>query len=254
MTEPSAPVEQPVLILIHGATLNGEMWGPVRRHLDRSFRVLTPDLPGHGSRRHERFTMASAAQTVQAAVRSVAPAPVILVGDSLGGYTALASAAAVPAEQLRGLVVGGCTANLEGFQTMLHFNAKATLFKILLALFGEEKIVRSSEGKVRKLLADNGVHADDIDRIIAAGLSFKVFEQAVDELRGVDYFGKLAAIKQPVLLLNGDKDHVMLHQEARFLKAGPHVSGQRFDCEHGVSLVRGQGFAEALTRFAKRVR
>lgn len=253
MTETAASSSLPVLVLIHGATLNGEMWAPVRRHLDRSFRVLTPDLPGHGSRRHERFTMASAVQTVQAAVRSVAPAPVILVGDSLGGYTALSAAAAVPPEQLRGLVVGGCTANLEGFQTMLHFNAKVLLFKVLLALFGEERLIQRSEGKVRKMFAENGVHAEDADRILHAGQSFKVFEQAVDELRGVDYFGKLAAIKQPVLLLNGDKDHVMLRQEARFLKAGPHVSGQRFDCEHGVSLLRGAGFAEALTRFAKRV-
>lgn len=253
MNEATASSGLPVLVLIHGATLNGEMWAPVRRHLDRSFRVLTPDLPGHGSRRNEPFTMSGAVQTVQAAVRSVAPAPVVLVGDSLGGYTALSSAAAVPTEQLRGLVVGGCTANLEGFRTMLHFNAKVLLFKTLLAVFGEEKLARSSEAKVRKMFAENGVHAEDADRILDAGQSYKVFEQAVDALRGVDYYGKLAAIQQPVLMLNGDKDHVMLRQEARFLKAGPHVSGQRFECAHGVSLLRGAEFADALTRFVKRV-
>src|SRR5450830_853473 len=40
----------PVLILIHGATWNGRVWDVVRPQLDTAYRVLTPDLPGHGAR------------------------------------------------------------------------------------------------------------------------------------------------------------------------------------------------------------
>ena len=104
----------PVLILIHGATGNGRMWDAVRRHLGTRWAVIAPDLPGHAARRDEPFTLAAAVETVAAAVRSVAPRPVVLAGDSLGGYTALAAAAAVPAGQLRGLVLAGCTANMTG--------------------------------------------------------------------------------------------------------------------------------------------
>src|SRR5689334_1905374 len=96
----------PALVLIHGATLSGAMWAPLRRHLDPRLQVLAPDLPGHGSRRGERFTLEGAVETVRQAVEALAPAPVLLVGDSLGGYTALSSAAALPQDRLLGLVAG----------------------------------------------------------------------------------------------------------------------------------------------------
>ena len=86
----------PVLILLHGATLNGRMWDPVRRYLDPAYRVIAPDLPGHGTRRNEPYTVEAAVAAAVAAAQSVAPAPVILVGDSLGGYTSIASASALP--------------------------------------------------------------------------------------------------------------------------------------------------------------
>ncbi len=58
MHEPGAPT----LILLHGATLNGRMWDPVRRALDPRWRVLTPDLPGHGARSAERYTLPTAGE------------------------------------------------------------------------------------------------------------------------------------------------------------------------------------------------
>jgi pimeloyl-ACP methyl ester carboxylesterase len=48
---------QPTLILLHGATLNGHMWDPIRRHLNPGYRILAPDLPGHGVRRHQSFEL-----------------------------------------------------------------------------------------------------------------------------------------------------------------------------------------------------
>jgi pimeloyl-ACP methyl ester carboxylesterase len=240
----------PVLILIHGATLNGHMWDPVRRHLDPRLRVLAPDLPGHGQRRGERFTMAAAVATVAAAARAVAPAPVVLAGDSLGGYTALSAAAALPTAQLRGLVLGGCTANLSGLATMVHFTPKALLLKTLVALLGERRLIASTSAKVRQMLADAGVVAEDIDALLGAGLSVGVFAQAVAALRGVDYRGRLAAITQPVLLVNGDDDKVMLRQEADFLAAARQGRGQRYACAHGVSLLRSAEFAGLLGGFA----
>ena len=71
-------LEKPVLVLIHGATANGRMWAPVRRILEaRGYRVLTPDLPGHGARRAEPFSLQAAVHTVVEAVASVEPAPVV---------------------------------------------------------------------------------------------------------------------------------------------------------------------------------
>ena len=246
------PDDGPVLILVHGATLNGRMWDPVRRHLDPALRVLAPDLPGHGSRRNERFTMDAAVTTVVQAARSVAPAPVVLAGDSLGGYTALAAAAALPREQLRELLVGGCSGNIAGFAMLSHFIAKTWLFKTMLGLFGEDRLVLRMAVQVRALLRSADVCDADIDAIVQAGLSARVFAQAVQALRGVDYRARLAAITQPVCLLNGDQDKVMIRQEASFLAAAQRGSLQRWDCGHGVSLLRSREFAALLTAAAAR--
>ena len=42
------PSSQPAVILVHGATLNGRSWDPVRRLIDPRLHVLAPDLPGFG--------------------------------------------------------------------------------------------------------------------------------------------------------------------------------------------------------------
>lgn len=244
------PSSKPVLILIHGATLNGQMWAPVRRHLDASLRVLAPDLPGHGVRRGEAFTLEGAVATVLAAARSVSDSAVVLAGDSLGGYTALASAGALPQAQLRGLVLSGCSANLEGFATLSHFLLKASVFKTLLALFGEPRLLKSMSGKVRKMLDDAGVQPGDAELLLNAGLSIKAFPEAVQALRGIDFRGKLAALHQPVCLVNGDQDAVMLRQEASFLAAAQRATQHRFDCGHGVSLLKSAELAALISRFA----
>ena len=53
----------PTLVLLHGATFNAHMWDAVRRHLDPKYRVIAPDLPGHGSRLGEPFSFAGAIAT-----------------------------------------------------------------------------------------------------------------------------------------------------------------------------------------------
>lgn len=82
------------------------MWDPVVAALGAEFQVHTPDLPGHGARAGEPFRMAAAVAMVREVVEAVAPAPVVLGGDSLGSYVALASAPNL-GDRLRGLVLAG---------------------------------------------------------------------------------------------------------------------------------------------------
>jgi hypothetical protein len=57
--------------------------------------VITPDLPGHGARMDERFTLAGGIATIEAAVAD-APGPVFLGGFSLGGYLAAGRSTCCP--------------------------------------------------------------------------------------------------------------------------------------------------------------
>jgi len=242
----------PVLVLIHGATLNARMWDPVRPHLDPLYGVVCPDLPGHGARRAEHFTLQGAVASVVAAVESIAPAPFILVGDSLGSCTAMASASALPHERLKGLVLSGATFNMTGM-VAVPATLMGVFFGALTTLFGEQRII---EQRMPNLLGPGrfNLQPADVRAIISAGMSIKVFGQAVRALRGVDFRAKLAAISQPTLIMNGDLDKPNVRGEASFLAAAQHATSFRFaHCEHGVSLFRPREFAQQVNAFAQRV-
>lgn len=242
---------QTTVILIHGATLNGASWGPVRRHLERAgLRVLTPDLPGHGKRRGEPYSLPAAVKTIADLAATLDGGPVILAGDSLGGYTAQASAAYLPREQLKGLVLGGSSHEFIGWPT-IPYRAKAWLFRAMFAVKDERKVVQQ---KVPGLLREFGLEEGDIAATMAAGFSLAVFPQAVAALCGVDFRATLAAIPQPVMFINGDLDKIHVRGEADYVAAAQDATVHRFaGCEHGVSLRRSGDYAELVRQFTQRV-
>lgn len=240
--------EKLTLILIHGATCNSRMWDAVCRNLDPRFRVVALELPGHGARRNEKFTLDGAVATVVEAARAVMPSPVVLVGDSLGGYTAMASASSLAREQLQGLVLGGCSANVMGWAS-LPFLVQAVTFKVLIALFGESRLIRQN----RPMLVKLGMGEPDVQAVVDAGMSLGAFEQVVLALLGIDFRQMLAGIEQPVMIVNGSRDKPMVRQEAGFLAAGQQISGRRIDCEHGASMLRSAEFAGLVNDFASLV-
>ena len=243
-------MHQPAIILIHGATLNGRSWDPVRRLIDPRLRVLAPDLPGHGARRGEAYTLQAGVETVVAAARSLGDAPFILAGDSLGSYTSQAAAGALPQDRLKGLVLGGASHEFIGAPT-LPYIAHALLFRVMIALFGEDKLLAR---KMPTTLRTFGMSGEDADNTLAAGMSLKVFPQAVAALRGNDFRAMLARIEQPTMFINGDADTNHVRGEARYVAAARQATVHRFpDCEHGVSLRRSAQYATLLNAFARRV-
>ena len=100
-------------MFVHGTRTSSEIWAPqveeMRRH---GHHVVAVDLPGHGLRLTERFTRAAALTTIGDAVAGC-PAPPLLVGLSLGGYTSLAYAAANQ-HAVTGVVLSGCSTEIRG--------------------------------------------------------------------------------------------------------------------------------------------
>ena len=99
----------PVVLLIHGSPGNGKAWQRVGERLAERFRIVAPDLPGHGATTPQPAgampDVAYAATLVEALVPIVG-APAVLAGHSYGGVVALAVA-------LRGRVSLGALALLE---------------------------------------------------------------------------------------------------------------------------------------------
>jgi pimeloyl-ACP methyl ester carboxylesterase len=240
----------PVLVLLHGATGNGRMWDPIRRILEpRGYRVLAPDLPGHGARRDQRFRLEAAVQVVAETVRSVAPAPVLVAGDSLGGYVSMAAAAALPPERLVGVVASGCTLVFEG-NALWPLRIKGLVNRLLVAVVGEKRLLgKRFVAELGKL----GVAEADAHALIDAGVNIAAFGDCVAALTGVDFPAKLAPVKAPVLFVNGGADKPMLRDLARYRAAVPAARHELFPgVEHGVSLRKSAEFADLVDDFARK--
>ena len=239
----------PVLILLHGAGGNQAMWNPVRRLLDPRWRVVALDLPGHGSRSDGHFTLEGAVEVVAAEVRRLAPARVVLVGDSLGGYVSMASAWTIPPERIAGLAIGGCTQDIAG-KTLRQLRRRKLAMRAMAALLGPKRLLaRSADALVKKGVLGR----EDVNALVAGGLRLAAWGEAVDALADRDFLGKLPQIQPPILFINGDKDAGPVAGEARFLAAARRADVARFPCEHGVSLWMPAEFAAAVDRFVERL-
>lgn len=102
----SGPHDAPPVVLVHGLGATNASMLPLVSALSRNFRVLAPDLPGHGGT--EARGDAHAAQFLGnwllAFLRETCDQPAVLVGNSLGGRTSL-EAALISPDDVRGLVL-----------------------------------------------------------------------------------------------------------------------------------------------------
>ncbi len=101
------------IVLVHGTRTSSAIWEAQEEALRRSGHLTTAvDLPGHGARTDERFTLEGAMTTIDRAVLDCERPP-LLVGLSLGGYTSLAYAAEGQ-QKLAGVMLSGCSTEIAG--------------------------------------------------------------------------------------------------------------------------------------------
>jgi 3-oxoadipate enol-lactonase len=108
------PADAPALVLLHAIATNGEMWSPQIGPWSARFRVLRPDLPGHGGSAPPAgpVSLADMAQAVRDTLDTHGIAQATVVGLSLGGMVAQAFALAHP-ERTRALVLAHTAARTE---------------------------------------------------------------------------------------------------------------------------------------------
>lgn len=194
------------VVLVHGLRTSRTMWRAQVEAL-RAYGVdtLAVDLPGHGARRGERFTLDGAVQAVADGVDAVG-GRALVVGLSLGGYTAIAHAARRP-DQVAGLVAAACST------------------RPLVALVDGWALL--ARGIARLPDAGAGLNQGMVDRVLpasaaqdvaAGGFALDVMDDALREMRGATPVEDLARVAAPVWLVNGRYDHFR-GEERRFLRA-----------------------------------
>ncbi len=90
MREASAPTGAPPVVLLHGLTANADLnWFAAIPELRQRFRVVAPDLRGHGDGiQPKRFRLVDVADDVAALIDQLELGPSIVVGYSMGGAVA----------------------------------------------------------------------------------------------------------------------------------------------------------------------
>ncbi|MBG6058314.1 pimeloyl-ACP methyl ester carboxylesterase [Cryobacterium sp. MP_M5] len=222
------------VLFVHGIRTSATMW---RRQLailgEDGHPALAVDLPGHGSRIEERFTVEGALAAIDEGVVALG-APVVLVGLSLGGYYAIEYAARNP-ERVAGLMAAGCCAIPSGWP-LDAYRGLARLIRLL-----PDQGLWLHTTLVRVLLPPQG--ASDT---LAGGVPLNVMDAGLGATGTLRPLEALSRYPGPIWLVNGAFDQFRLH-ERRFLGAsrnGRLVIVPR--ASHLVSLAQPERFAEVL--------
>ncbi len=228
---------RPHLVLVHGSRLASSQWLPL---LEGAVSVGLVDLPGHGSRDGERFTLARCVEVIDEAFDAApAGAPVVLVGHSLGGYVAMAYAAERGA-RLDGLVLAGCSATPTG--------PGAAAYRVVAAVterIGPDRMTRFNNRVLRRLYP-----AELIEPVIADGYYFTPTPDAWRAVMTHCRPAMLQGLQCPVLVLNGQWDQFRLGVRS-VLRVLPHARVRTIaGASHLSNLDRPEAFAEEVVAFA----
>ena len=208
------------VVFIHGIRVSRTMWNPQLRLLHGKTLAIAVDLPGHGHRRTEPFTMATAVASIADAIDAIGE-PVVLVGASLGGYVAYATAAAHP-DHTTGVVTIGSTAIITP--------TRIRPYRLLGKTGFGEKLQRA----VIRARLERSAAAD----LTAGGMSIEAVPDILNALAEFDALTAVAAYSGPTRFVNGRWDRFRI-DEKRFLSTAP--DGQ-------LTIVGGAGHLVNLTR------
>src|SRR4051812_31572018 len=88
------------LVLLHGLCGSSAYWDKVIPELSKHYRVITPDLRGHGESgvSDEAYVMNTMANDISELLEKLFISQAIIFGHSLGGYVTLAFAEFYPAK------------------------------------------------------------------------------------------------------------------------------------------------------------
>lgn len=205
MTTDRAPDPEPLpVVLVHGLRVSGAALHRIAASItDRQTR--SPDLPGHGTRSCETFTMAGAVDAVLDAVDDVG-GRALVAGMSLGGYVAMATGAREP-DAAAGLVV------------MCATTQPTAVLAAPFRVFGAAtRFLPTEAAAISRFLTRLAVGRCVSRDMEAGGLALHSIRDVVNGLAAFDALGAIADYPGPIEFLNGAQDPFRL-DEQRFVAA-----------------------------------
>jgi pimeloyl-ACP methyl ester carboxylesterase len=238
----AGPPDAPAIVFIHGTRLCRTIWAPQVTGLAGEFRTIAIDLPAHGQRAGEPFSLRAAGDAVAATIRAeAAGGRAIVVGLSLGGYVAMDLAAREP-DLVRGLVISGATAEPTRMRALPYL----ALARVMASV-DESRLDRVNARMFRRRYAPAIA-----DAIIDGGFWSKGGAQALRALAGQRFIPRLAAYPGPTLIINGEYDLPFRLFAGAFASAAQDARRVRIaGASHLANLDRPAAFNAAVRTFAR---
>ena len=195
------------MVLLHGFTQTGRLWGPIGDHLADVRTLVAVDLPGHAGSDAVRADLPTTAEMVTDAVRdAVGAEPCDLLGYSLGARVALHVLTGTDLAVER-VVCIGVTAGLEDADQRHRRRASDDAMADALEASGDVPAFLDSwlSGPLFARLPHDAAARDERLRNSASGLasSLRLCGTGTQE----PLWERLPSIRQPVLALAGHDDH-----------------------------------------------
>ena len=211
-----------VIVLLHGFCGNSEYWEKVIPYLSGRYRVIAPDLRGHGASAAPMgaYSMEQMADDVLSLLDTLEIEKAAMLGHSMGGYVALSFAQRYPA-RLNGLGLIHSTAYPDGEE------AREKRLQAVAAI-QSKGINEFVDGLVPGLFAPQTAesHPQQLQR--AREIGYRTPPQgaagaALAMRERPDRRDVLSALPLPVLLVAGERDS-LVPPERTFTTDGPHVT------------------------------
>ncbi|GAB2691083.1 pimeloyl-ACP methyl ester carboxylesterase [Microbacterium marinum] len=191
------------VVFVHGIRTSATMWRAQVEHL-RSIGVgaVAVDLPGHGKRMSETFTLDGAFETIDAAVRDAASrGPVLLVAHSMGGLVSIEYAGREDKPPVDAFIAAGCTAIPRG----VGLAAYRALTR------GFDRLPRRGQ-YFTDLVLDRTLPAETRADFGAGGYAYDTQDIALRSLSVLDLVAALARIDVPMWFVNGQWDQLRVNE------------------------------------------
>lgn len=205
------------VVLLHGFPLSGAIWHEQQKQFSAHYRVIVPDLRGHGRSPAPRgvYEMDLLARDVLALLDALHITKAVIIGHSMGGYVALA-AWKLASERFLAL---GLIASQAGADTE---EGQQNRYKLVEKVVAKgSKVV--AEAMLPKLFApDLPIEAPIIEPVRKLILDTQL-AGIVGSLQGMavrpDSGALLPKITIPVLILAGDQDQIIPPNKAKAMAA-----------------------------------
>jgi 3-oxoadipate enol-lactonase len=205
------------VILLHGYPLSSVIWQTQQQNLSDHYRVITPDLRGHGQSPAPDgiYDMDTLARDVLALMESLGIEKAAIMGHSMGGYVALAMWRLAPKRfAALGLIDSQAMPDSE--------DTRSGRYKTAEKVFEDGSQVVAQAMTLRLFAPNTPEDEPAVEQVRTMILNTRP-ASIIGSLKGMaarpDSTDLLPQINVPVLILTGDKDQLIAPQKAEKMAA-----------------------------------